>query len=65
MILPDFTVENHGTIFLFIPNTSRADSHLTDSVYDDAIWLGDALVVEHRYAKDLMTNLVEKGFSIE
>lgn len=49
----DCLVENHGTIFLFRPQTERARRWLVEHVQADAQYYGGALVVEHRYAAEL------------
>jgi hypothetical protein len=50
---PDVVVRNEGSIFLFQPFTSRANTWITEHVQADAQWFGAALVVEHRYAIEL------------
>lgn len=62
---PDYIVENHGTIFLFLPMNSEAKKNLVDNVEDTAGWMGDALAVEHRYAHDLVKQLREEGWVVE
>jgi hypothetical protein len=61
----DFLVQNEGTIFLFRPLTESAAAHLEENVQKDALWFGDALVVEHRYARDLAAALNEEGFTLK
>lgn len=60
----DFVVDNHGTIFLFTPTNAAALEHLQENVADDAQWFGDALAVEHRYARDLAAALHSNGFTL-
>ena len=47
---PDVLVHNAGTVFLFCPLTAEAKQWIADNVQPDALWFGDALAVEHRYA---------------
>ena len=61
---PDYRIENHGTIFLVRPQNDRARQHLQESISADAQWFGDALAVEHRYARDLAAGLIEEGFTV-
>jgi hypothetical protein len=61
----DFLVQNEGTIFLFRPLTEEAAAHLQENVQEDAQWFGGALVVEHRYARDLADQLTQDGFTVE
>ena len=50
---PDVLVRNAVTLFLFEPITSRAREWLKKHLSVGAEWFGDAVVVEHRYARDL------------
>lgn len=63
--MADFTIENHGSLFLFHPVTDTARDHLREHVSGDATWFGAALVVEPRYAHDLAAQLTEDGFTVE
>ncbi len=63
--MADYIVENHGTIFLFLPQNEAAKQNLIDNVEDTAGWLGDALAVEHRYAYDLAEQLLKEGWEVE
>lgn len=63
--MADFTIENHGSIFLVRPQNEPAREHLAENVQEDAQWFGDALVVEHRYARDLAAALEDNGYTVE
>ena len=58
---PDFQVENHGSIFLFRMNTPAAQAWVSENVQDDAQFFGDALVVEHTYARGLAAGIIADG----
>jgi hypothetical protein len=60
----DFKIENHGSIFLFDPQNTQAESHLRENVNEEALWFAGALVVEPRYASDLAGALQAEGFEI-
>jgi hypothetical protein len=45
----DFLVENHGSIFFLRPVTPSASDWISENIPTDALFLGDALAVEHRY----------------
>ena len=60
----DYTLTNQGSIYLLQPHTPQASAHIHGHVQSDAQWLGDALVVEHRYALDLALRLNEDGFTV-
>jgi hypothetical protein len=57
----DFSVENHGTLFLFRMNTPAASEWVSENVQSDAQFFGDALVVEHRYAQCLAAGMQAYG----
>jgi len=58
---PDVLVRNKGSIFLFQPLTLKANIWIAEHVKSDALWFGDALVVEHRYAGDLARAMHDDG----
>lgn len=60
----DYSVSNHGSLFLFEPQNDDADAHLRASVSDEAQWWGGALAVECRYARDLVAALQVEGFAV-
>jgi len=59
--VPDFLVQNEGTLFLFCPLTARAKSWIDEHVQPDAMWFGRALVVEHRFAWGLALGMKDAG----
>jgi hypothetical protein len=62
---PDFTVENHGSLFLVHCNTDAAYEHLVAHVSDEAQWTGRRLAVEPRYIVDLVAALHDAGFAVD
>ena len=60
----DVSVTNEGTVFTFRPLTARAKQWLRENVEEDAMYLGDALIVEHRYAMTLADGLMDEGFKL-
>lgn len=60
----DVLIENHGTIFLFRPQTDTARDWIEESVSDEAQWFGNALVVEHRYAGGLAQGMHDSGLRV-
>ena len=62
---PDFTVEDHGLIFLVRSNNDAAREHLSENVQDDAHWIGSALVVRHRCISDLVDGLRANGYTVK
>jgi len=57
----DVYVRNEGTIFTFNPRTDAAKEWIALNVAEDAQWLGNQLIVEHRYARDLAAGMQEEG----
>jgi hypothetical protein len=60
----DFIIENHGTIFLFRPRTHKLLRELEARVQAGAQWIGNALVVEHRFALNLARGLQSEGYTV-
>jgi hypothetical protein len=64
-ITPDILVQNEGTVFLFCPLTSQAKEWVDEHVQPDAMWFGNALVVEHRFAWGLAQGMKDAGLTWE
>lgn len=62
---PDFTFHNQGSIFLIEPHNDNAAGHLraTSSTLPWQ-WIGDSLVVDHRFARDIATRLQAAGYKV-
>jgi hypothetical protein len=65
-ILPDFLVENHGSIFLLKPQTSAAtcwvDEHIgRENGYQPYY---PTVVVEHRYIADIVDGIQNDGLAV-
>ena len=58
-ILPDFIVENHGSIFLLRPLTPSATSWIEEHIGQDNGFQPyfPAVVVEHRYIADIVEGI--------
>lgn len=61
----DFEIQNEGSIYLFRPITDTAVQWTEDNLGDDTQWFHDQFVVEHRYAGDLIHQLIDDGFSVD
>ena len=62
--MDDVKVENHGTLFLFRLLTDAARDWVEAHVDPEAQWFGGALVVEHRYARDLAQGMLDDGLAV-
>jgi hypothetical protein len=64
--MPDINIENHGSIFLFHPNTPEGGRWLEENVQSESWqWFGKALSVDHRYAQGLAAAALDDGLSVE
>ena len=62
---PDVLVQNDGTVFLFCPLTSQGREWIDEHVQSDALWFGNALVVEHRFAWGLAQGMKDAELVLE
>ena len=60
---PDFTF-SHGSIVLVHPRTEEARAHLHENVADGSLFMGDAVVCEHRAAAPLAEALNNNGWRV-
>ena len=61
----DFWVQNHGSIYLLIPQTDAAKEWVEDNLPDDAQTFGAGIVVEHRYIYDIVNGIRGDGLEVE
>lgn len=63
---PDFRVQDHGSIVLLEPVSAEAQHFVQAFVsVPDYAWHGNAFVVEHRYADNLLSGIVGNGLTVE
>jgi hypothetical protein len=60
----DVLVENHFSLILFRLLTPAANQWVDENVSEDAQFFGGALVVEPRYARDLISGIVADGLVV-
>lgn len=63
--VPDFTVQNEGSIFLLHPLTPAANAWIEEHIPEDAQYFGNAVVVEHRYIADIVGGIQRDGLTVE
>lgn len=63
-IFPDFSVHNHGSIFLLRPHTERARNWISEHIPHDAYAFGEAVVVEHRYIAEIVRGIRTDGLKV-
>lgn len=63
---PDVLVANAGTVFTFCPLTARTKTWIDNNVAAESYqWLGNVLVVEHRYAWGLPEGMIDSGLVLQ
>jgi hypothetical protein len=60
----DFTVANHGSIFLLTPRTPAAFAWVEAHIPDDAQTLGLSIAIEHRFIVDLVEGILGDGLVV-
>jgi hypothetical protein len=63
----DFTVGNHGSIFILQPMNDAARSWIDVNLYegdDGPQWWGGGVVVEHRFIGDIVEGAIAEGLSV-
>lgn len=61
----DFWVQNHGSLFLLIPQTDAANQWVDDNLPEDVTRFGRGIVVEHRYISDIVDGIRGDGLEVE
>lgn len=65
-ITPDVLIENAGTVFTFCPLTDRAKDWISENVETESWqWIGQVLVIEHRYAWALAEGMQDAGLVLQ
>jgi hypothetical protein len=61
----DVQVINHGSLIGFLPMTQEAKDWIDEKVDPDAQYLGRQLMVEPRYAGDIVLGMAADGLEID
>lgn len=61
---PDFVLNDQGSIVLLLPNSDAAREWLDDNIGEDAQYFGRSLVVEHRFADDIIDGIMAEGLIV-
>jgi hypothetical protein len=59
----DVAVRDEGTIVLLFPRSDPAREWFAENILDGQ-WLGDGLVVEHRFVLPILQALIDEGFQL-
>lgn len=60
----DIVVTDHGSIFLLLPTSPLGKWWLNENIDPDAQKMGDAVAVEHRYVKPIVTGAQQAGLRL-
>jgi hypothetical protein len=59
-------ISDEGSVVLFTPDNTQEKQWLDENTtYEPYQWLGPSLVVEHRFAVDIVEGVKEAGFKFE
>ena len=61
----DFTVNNQGTLFLLTAQSGAARAWVNRHIPADTTRWGASVVVEHRFALDILRGIATDGLSIK
>ena len=63
---PDFSLVDHGSIWLLTPNTPQANAWVADNIIiaEDSQWSGRALVIEPRFVPDIVEGFQQEGLTV-
>jgi len=60
----DYSIENHGSVFLVFPQNEDAKENLINNVSNEVPFLGDAMAVEPRFITHLVEIFNNEGWRI-
>lgn len=60
----DFAVRDEGTIVLLTPQSEEARTWVAENLPEEAMTWGAAVVIEHRYADDIITGIEADGLTV-
>jgi hypothetical protein len=58
---PDFTIRDEGSILLLTPHTEPARKWIDEHLPEDRLTFAGAVVVEHRYIRDIVAGILRDG----
>lgn len=61
----DLRFVSHGTFVLMHPLTTKGRKWASAKIRDDAMRLGDAVAIEHRFAEDIIEGAQRDGMRVE
>lgn len=62
---PDFIVYGGGTLYMLLPKSEAARKWVREHLPDDALTLGRAIAIEHRYISAILDGIGDAGLVVE
>lgn len=61
----DFSITDHGSVWLLRPCTDAARDWISEHIPSDAQFLGNSVAIEPRYVPAIINGIVDDGLEIE
>ena len=62
--MADISIHNHGSIMIFIPTSDAGREWIADHIATDAMRWAGGVVVEPRYAQDIVDGAFHDGLEV-
>jgi hypothetical protein len=62
--MEDFQISGGGTLYLLHPMSESAKQWVDEHLPKDALTLGEAVAVEHRYISNIVDGILEDGLTV-
>lgn len=62
--MADFLLVDHGSISTLKPLTPEAEAWIDEHIDPEAMMMGTAIVIEHRYVGDIVEGLTNDGLTL-
>ena len=63
--MPDIQINNHSSILIFVPRTETGMEWMHENLPSSAMRWAGGIVVEPRYAADIVNGAIEDGLQVE
>jgi hypothetical protein len=60
----DFVFRNHGSMIGLYPHSHAAQEWVKEHLPDDAPWFGKTVMIERRYADDIIEGILNDGMKV-
>ncbi len=62
--MADLLVHGGGSVYLLRPTSRQGSAWVDQNISPDAMWFGGAVVVEHRYIRDIVVGATREGLEV-